>query len=86
MSFLQQMRIFLVRHGQTQWNVENRLQGNRGVPLNSVGQQQVEDAAQKCAHLPITAIYSSPALHAKQIENAEIVEIECDGNKARIVG
>ena len=60
------MRIFLVRHGQTQSNVENRLQGSKGVPLNQVGEKQVAEVAQFFKNIPLTAVYSAPARRAKQ--------------------
>ena len=37
--------IYFVRHGETDWNVEARLQGQRDVPLNPLGRVQAEEAA-----------------------------------------
>jgi len=58
--------IYFVRHGQTQWNVEKRLQGWEPVPLNEAGVTQAKRAAAELKELSITAIYSSPVLRAKQ--------------------
>lgn len=53
--------ILLVRHGQNEWVKKNRLAGwIEGVHLNEKGQEQAQQAAQRLAHLPIKAIYSSP--------------------------
>ena len=53
--------ILLVRHGENNWVKENRLAGwIAGVVLNENGHAQAKALAQRLAHLPITAIYSSP--------------------------
>jgi uncharacterized phosphatase len=41
------MRIALVRHGQTDWNIQRRYQGWEGLDLNEVGQAQAVDAAER---------------------------------------
>jgi broad specificity phosphatase PhoE len=41
------MTLYLVRHGETDWNAEGRLQGGRDIPLNDVGRVQAEEVAQK---------------------------------------
>lgn len=54
------MRLLLVRHGQTTWNVERRVQGARpDVPLTELGRKQAEAAAEALAHEPVTAVWSS---------------------------
>ena len=38
-------RLVLVRHGETDWNREGRLQGGKDIPLNALGRMQAEEAA-----------------------------------------
>lgn len=53
--------IILVRHGENDWVKEHRLAGwLPGVHLNDNGRQQAAAAADRLAHLPIKAVYSSP--------------------------
>jgi glucosyl-3-phosphoglycerate phosphatase len=55
----QSLRLVLWRHGQTQWNAENRFQGQSDIPLDAVGEQQAERAARLLAGLRPDAIVSS---------------------------
>ena len=41
--------LYFVRHGETDWNVEARLQGQQDVPLNAVGRAQAEEAGRRLA-------------------------------------
>lgn len=64
------MNLYLVRHGQTAWNVDGRLQGWTDVPLNAEGVEQAERTAdffadyQARQRLRFYAIYSSPSSRA----------------------
>jgi alpha-ribazole phosphatase len=53
------MRLFLTRHGQTDWNIAGRYQGQSDVPLNQAGQWQAEQIANRLSRETIHAIYSS---------------------------
>lgn len=44
-------RLFLVRHGETDWNREGRLQGGKDIPLNALGRMQAEEAARRLKEL-----------------------------------
>ena len=59
-------RICLVRHGETSWNAEKRIQGNIDVGLNEAGLAQAEAAARWLSPLAIEALYSSDLLRARQ--------------------
>ena len=58
------VRLVLWRHGQTQWNVDGRFQGQSDIPLDSVGKEQAERAARLLAALQPAAIYSSDLIRA----------------------
>ncbi len=54
-------RIILIRHGETDWNLERRIQGgSSNPPLNAKGREQAESLAQRLEEEEIQAIYSSP--------------------------
>lgn len=65
-------RLILIRHGETDWNVQMRYQGWTDIPLNSNGRDQVKLLASQLQDRPIRAIYSSPLQRAKQ--TAEILK------------
>jgi len=51
--------LILVRHGETDWNREDRIQGGLDIPLNGVGRKQAKGIALKLANVPINYILSS---------------------------
>lgn len=51
--------IYLVRHGQTDWNRDRICMGQADIPLNDLGHEQARRAAERLQNLQITAIYSS---------------------------
>jgi len=53
------MDLLLIRHGQTTWNAERRLQGQRDSPLSDYGVRQAEALAERLAPVRLTAIYTS---------------------------
>jgi broad specificity phosphatase PhoE len=63
--------IWLVRHGQTDWNLEGRFQGQLDVPLNDIGMDQVRVFAENLGDRAFCALYSSDLLRARQ--TAEII-------------
>lgn len=58
--------LIIVRHGETDWNVEGRWQGQIDVPLNANGHHQAQRMADSLDHASITAIYSSDLLRASE--------------------
>lgn len=58
------MKIILVRHGETDWNKQRRLQGQSDIELNAKGKKQVEALAQALKNRYTEAIYTSPLKRA----------------------
>ncbi|MGB7340969.1 MAG: histidine phosphatase family protein [Phototrophicaceae bacterium] len=52
-------RVYIVRHGETDYNVQHRWQGHLDVPLNPFGKQQAQSLANYCANIALDAIFSS---------------------------
>jgi probable phosphoglycerate mutase len=64
--------LHLVRHGESEWNLAGRLQGQTGnVPLTPAGRRQAQAAADLLAGREITAVHSSDLVRARQ--TAEVV-------------
>ncbi len=59
------LRIYLVRHGATEWNQIHRFQGRADVPLSDQGKEQVQATALALKDTPFTAIYTSPLSRAR---------------------
>ncbi|MBA2742165.1 MAG: histidine phosphatase family protein [Actinobacteria bacterium] len=62
--------ILLVRHGETDWNAERRVQGHTDRSLNEVGLEQIRALAQELADEPLDAIYASDLARAHETARA----------------
>ena len=60
------MKIYVVRHGQTDYNINGLFQGRKDIPLNSAGIKQAEETAQKFKNIPVDIILVSPLTRAKE--------------------
>ena len=64
-------KVFLVRHGVTDWHRENRVLGQRDIPLNAQGVAQAGTIADALATMKIADVISSPLIRA--VQTAEVI-------------
>jgi 2,3-bisphosphoglycerate-dependent phosphoglycerate mutase len=62
----QATRIIAVRHGETTWNLDARIQGQTDIDLNDTGRWQARRVGQALAQEPISAVYSSDLMRAHE--------------------
>lgn len=58
------MKLILIRHGRTQWNVQGRVQGRTDIPLDETGRAQAAAIAARLRGVHLDAVYTSPLLRA----------------------
>jgi broad specificity phosphatase PhoE len=76
-------RLYLVRHGTTTLNVENRYRGRRDIPLDAQGYQDAVDAARHLSGVGLTAVYTGPL--RRTIATAQIIADEARVPDIRIL-
>lgn len=57
-------RIIAIRHGETAWNVDTRIQGQLDIPLSATGRRQAEQLARALRDEPLAAVYASDLARA----------------------
>jgi broad specificity phosphatase PhoE len=67
------IRIFLIRHGETDWNRIRRFQGRSDVPLNQAGRDQARALALALKDESLMAMYSSPL--GRAMETARLIKV-----------
>ena len=69
--------LWLIRHGETDWNREGLYQGQADIPLNELGLKQAQAAAEKIllSGQSFSAIYSSPLSRARQTADASAARL-----------
>ncbi len=65
------MRVFIVRHGETDWNKNRMMQGNTDIPLNETGINQALEVSKLLSDKKIDICYSSPL--ARAYETAKVI-------------
>ena len=58
--------VILIRHGETDWNVQGRFQGQIDVPLNPFGERQAARMAERLVHEQVDVLYCSDLLRTRQ--------------------
>lgn len=80
--------IFLIRHGQTEWNQQNRLQGHKNSALTATGRHQALKVRQSLDAYEVNKAYVSPLQRAKDtldiITNGKNIEIVISNNLKEI--
>lgn len=72
------MNIYFARHGQTQWNKDNRVCGRTDLPLTEKGKEQARKLAENLATEKIDIIISSPLQRAIQTSKIVAKQFGCD--------
>lgn len=67
------MKIYLVRHGETDWNLTGKAQGQSDIPLNSTGENQALSVSKYFSSINIQSIYSSSVQRA--LKTASIISM-----------
>ena len=68
------MTIYLIRHGETDWNAALRFQGREDIPLNRAGAAQALACGRALAHSGLCAVYTSPLQRA--VATGQIIAAE----------
>lgn len=70
------MRLYIIRHGETDWNVQRRFQGRSDIPLNEEGRRLARITSEALRDVPFARIYTSPLKRA--YETAMLVKGDRD--------
>ena len=60
------MKIYIVRHGETDWNGPRRLQGRSDIPLNETGIEEAKITGEALKDVPFAAAFVSPLTRTRQ--------------------
>ncbi|MFC0681394.1 histidine phosphatase family protein [Lysobacter korlensis] len=75
--------LYLVRHGETDWNAERRIQGSSDIPLNDTGRRQATAAGRLLARREWDGILASPLIRA--LDTARLISSEVGLGEPEIV-
>lgn len=72
------LQVYLVRHGETEWNADRRIQGQSDSPLTALGEQQAHQVARRVSTEGITHVISSDLGRTRQTANIIAQACGCD--------
>ena len=64
------MKLYIIRHGQTDWNIAKKIQGRQDIPLNGRGRYQAGCLKKAMEDRPVTAVFSSAQIRAMETAKA----------------
>ncbi|MDA0733927.1 MAG: histidine phosphatase family protein [Chloroflexi bacterium] len=64
-------QVYIVRHGETEWNAQGRIQGHSDIPLSDNGRSQAQAVARRLSRVPFSVAYSSDL--SRTHETAQII-------------
>ena len=64
------MKLYIIRHGQTDWNIAKKIQGRQDIPLNERGRYQAGCLKKAMENRPVTAVFSSHQIRAMETAKA----------------
>ncbi len=67
---MKETEIILIRHGETEWNSQKRMQGHSNSNLSEVGRGQIQELGELMKNVSFDHIYSSDSLRARQTAEA----------------
>ena len=60
------MELYLIRHGETDYNKERKIQGSCDIPLNEYGRELARETAEGLKDIPFDVIFTSPLCRARE--------------------
>ena len=67
----EKLKLYIVRHGQTEWNVQEKFQGQLNSPLTEEGKVKIRKTATELADIEFEAVYTSKL--GRTVGTAEII-------------
>ena len=64
------MKLYIIRNGQKDWNIEKKIQGRQDIPLNERGRYQAGCLKKAMENRPVTDVFTSPQIRAMETAKA----------------